>query len=86
MKQLKKLKYAIVVGLKLARDVVRQVAQEFQLSQDNLEAYRFCWGCGREEAVTSTKKLHEVGVHSHYSYVHASPRGVGEQTKTSRTS
>ena len=66
MKQLQKVNYSIVVGLKVARDVVRQAAQEFQLSQDHLEAYRFCWGCGREEAVTSTKKPYEVGVHSHY--------------------
>ena len=47
------------------RDVARQAAREFQLSQDHLEACRFCWGCGREEAVTSTNKLHEVGIHSH---------------------
>ena len=47
-------------------DVARQAAREFQLSQDHLEACRFCCGCGREEAVTSTKNLHEVGIHSHY--------------------
>ena len=47
------------------RDVARQAALEFQLSQDHLEACRFCWGCGREEAITSTKNLHEVGSHSH---------------------
>ena len=47
------------------RDVARQAAGEFQLSQDHLEACLFCWGCGREEAVTSTKNLHEVGIHSH---------------------
>jgi len=47
------------------RDIARQAALEFQLSQDHLEACRFCWGCDREEALTSTKKLHEVGVHSH---------------------
>ena len=44
------------------RDVARHAAREFQLLQDHLEACRFCWGCGREEAITST---HEVGIHSH---------------------
>jgi len=47
------------------RDVARQAAREFQLSQDHLESCRFCWGCGREEAVTSTKNLREVGILSH---------------------
>ena len=49
------------------RDIARQAARKLQLSQDHLEACPFCWGCGREEVVTvtSTKKLHEVGVRSH---------------------
>ena len=28
------------------RDIARQAAREFQLSQDHLKACRFCWGCG----------------------------------------
>jgi len=46
------------------RDIAKQAARKFQLSQDHLEACRFWWGCGREEALPSTKKLYEVGVHS----------------------
>jgi len=69
------------------QDVARQAARELQLSQDHLEAYQFCWGCGRKEAATSTKKLHEVGLHFHceiHDHDRASPRGGGEQGKASR--
>jgi len=47
------------------RDVATQAARKFQLLQDDLEACRFCWCCSREEAVTSMKNLHEVGIHSY---------------------